>query len=241
MDKLKLKINGKIVEVTQDDNGRYCLNDLFRSSGETQAKKPSEFLRFKGSDLIVVNLNSGESRQLPEDFDTYVILSGKGRGSKTFAPLKIVYKYASFVSKDFENAVYSAFTELSKGNTEKAANIASENTLTPEIIARYEKIHNKLLSLLKEKYPGNKFIYSNIHKLLGKVISGYTPKELTGGGKSVVDHIKNLDHLPAMNAYIASMEIMITLIAAGVIDYHIIAAALQVKTGKNGSILKEIA
>jgi len=93
---------------------------------------------------------------------------------------------------------------------------------------------------LKEKYPDNKHIYSNIYRLIGKAVSGYTPKELTGGFGSVIERIESSDNLPAMNAYIATLELLIMMISFGVTDYHKLAAALKVKTSKNGSILEEI-
>jgi len=244
MDKLTLKLDGKAVEVMQDDNGRYCLNDIFRASGVTQTKKPSEWLRFKGDDMKKVKAWESDKAGFPTisemDFDTYVVQTKLNRATVTFAPLKVVYKYAAWISKEFEDAVYSAFTELTKGNVKEAADIASSVTITPEIIARYEYLQAKLNKLLKERYPDNQYIYSNIYRLLGKVVSGYTPKELTGGFSSVIEYVKSKDHLPAINAYIASIELIMTLIIAGVTDYHIIAASLQVKTSKNGSILKEI-
>lgn len=130
-DKLKLKLNGTVVEITQDDNGRYCLNDLFKASDATMSKKPNEFFRHNHCDIELIKLNSGISRHLPDNFDSYAILVGKGRGSKTFAPLDVVYKYAAFISKEFEKAVFKAFTSLTTGNVQEAANIASEYTLTP--------------------------------------------------------------------------------------------------------------
>ena len=176
MDKLKLKLNNDIVEITQDDNGRYCLNDLFKASGASRSKAPVQFLRWKQSGVEVVNLNGVNPHHLPEDFESYVIVTGKGRGSKTFAPLKVVYKYAAFISKDFENAVYDAFTKLTTGNMQEAANIASSVALTPEVIAKYEQRHRQLMDLLKEKYPDNNHIYTNINRLLSKVATAYTPK-----------------------------------------------------------------
>lgn len=237
-DKLTLKLKDKVVEITMDDNGRYCLNDLFKASEATMSKKPNEFFRHKHCDIELINLNSGISRPLPEDFDSYAILTGKGRGSKTFAPLKVVYKYASFISKDFENAVYDAFTKLTIGDAQEAANIASSVTLTPEIIAKYQKRYRKLMSLISEKYPDNKYIHSNINRLIGKAVTGYTPKELTGGFDTTVEYISAHGHLPAMNALIATLETITMLIAGGATDYHLIAATLQVKTGKNQSILE---
>ena len=241
MDKLTLKLDGKAVEVMQDDNGRYCLNDIFRASGSEPKNEPWRWLRTKSApDAVDLTGTKSGGCELPDDFDSYVIKVKLNRATVTFAPIKVVYKYAAWISKEFEDAVYSAFTELTKGNVKEAADIASSVTITPEIIARYEYLQGKLGKLLKEKYPDNQHIYSNIYRLLGKVVSGYTPKELTGGFSSVIEYVKSKDHLPAINGYIAAMELIMTLIVAGVTDYHIIAASLRVKTSKNGSILKEI-
>lgn len=241
MDKLTLKLNDKLVSVEMDDNGRYCLNDIYKASGGAERHKPSRWLR-SNSAPNVVDLTSTKSGtyEFPDKFDSYVVKTKRNRATVTFAPLKVVYKYAGWVSKDFEDAVYSAFTELTTGNVTEAANIASSVALTPEIISRYEKLKAKLDITLKEKYPDNKHIYSNIYRLIGKAVSGYTPKELTGGFSSVIERIESSDNLPAMNAYIATLELLIMMISFGVTDYHKLAAALKVKTSKNGSILEEI-
>ena len=238
MGKLTVKLNDKLVSVEMDDSGRYCLNDIYKASGVGAPFKPVQYLRYKRSGVEVVNLNNGgNSHQLPEDFDSYVVVTGKGRGSKTFAPLKVVYKYAGWVSKDFEDAVYSAFTEISKGNVTEAANIASSVTLTPEIISRYEKLEKALQNTIASTYPESPHIHSNFFRVITKAATGYTPKELTGGFGSTVSYIEQRGHLPAMNAYIACLQLTNTLLVAGVTDYHAIAAALGVETGKNKDVL----
>lgn len=238
-DKLTLKLNDQIVEITMDDNGRYSLNDLFRASGESRSKAPVQFLRWKQSGVEVVNLNDVNPHRLPEDFDSYVIVAGKGRGSKTFAPLKVVYKYAAFISKDFENAVYDAFTKLTTGDVTEAANIASAVTLTPEIINQCDKACDKLRQVIQTKVTDNKYMYNNLFRIIGKASTGYTPKELTNGVSTAKDWIVKENHLPAMNAYLACVRICTTLIVAGVTDYHVLAAAIGAETGKNKDILME--
>lgn len=238
-DKLSLKLNDKIVEVTMDDNGRYCLNDLFKASGATMSKKPNEFFRHKASDVSLVKLTAGNPALLPEDFESYAVMVGKGRGSKTFAPLKVVYKYASFISKEFENAVYDAFTKLTTGDVKEAANIASEYTLTPEIISKCDKACDKLRQVIQSRVPDNKYMYSNLFRIIGKASTGYTPKELTNGVSSAKEWIVKEKNLPAMNAYLSCVQICTTLVVAGVTDYHILAAAIGAETGKNKDILLE--
>lgn len=246
-DKLTLKLNDSIVEITMDDNGRYCLNDLFKASGApTNTKAPSQFLRYKNTNVEVVKvceftqLNSGISRPLPEDFESYVVLSGKGRGSKTFAPLKVVYKYAAFISKEFEDAVYSAFTSLSKGNVQEAANIASSVALTPEIVAKQQKVQKALVETIQKVYGADSKRYIHYFRLVSKAVTGYTPKNLTDGSKSAADWIIKDGHLPAMNALIATHKMVLSLLKAGVTDYHVIATALGVSTTENKKIIAEI-
>ena len=240
-DKLTLKLNDKTVEVTMDDNGRYCLNDLYRASGSDRNKRTANFLRSNKASVEVVDLNKRlKNEPFPEDYDSYVVLTGKGRGSKTFAPLEVVYKYAAFISKDFEKAVFKAFTKLSTGDVQEAANIASSVTITPEIIAKHEKLRAKLASTIKDVYGNNHHKYINYFRLIGKVVTGYTPKELTGGFDTTAEYIVKDNHLPAMNALIECERMILTLLKAGVKDYHTIAAALGVSTSKNKELLAEV-
>lgn len=239
MDKLTVKLNDKLISVEMDDSGRYCLNDIYKASDASDSYKPAKFTRYTANTGVsVVNLNNWDSQvPFPEDFDSYVVVTGKGRGSKTFAPLKVVYKYAGWVSKDFEDAVYSAFTELSTGNVTEAASIASSITLTPEIISRYEKLEKALKNTIASVYPESPHMHSNFFRVITKAATGYTPKELTGGFGSTVSYIEQCGHLPAMSAYIACLQLTNTLLVAGVTDYHAIAAALGVETGKNKDVL----
>ena len=261
-DKLTLKLKDKIVEVTMDDNGRYCLNDLYKASGSNRSKAPQQFLRSQKELEVFQTWKSDKGLNVPcevtgeknltseackddkqqnavcENFDSYVVQTKVNRATKTFASRKVVFKYTMFIDKGFYEAVVEAFDKLSTGDVQEAANIASSVTLTPEIIAKYQKRYHKLMSLISEKYPDNKYIHSNINRLIGKAVTGYTPKELTGGFDTTVEYITTQGHLPAMNALIATLETITMLIAGGATDYHLIAATLQVKTGKNQSILE---
>lgn len=240
-DKLVLKLNEQIVEIEQDDNGRYNLNDLYRASGSDRNKRTANFLRNKNCNVLVVDLNKRlRNEPLPEDFDSYVILTGRGRGSKTFAPLKVVYKYAAFISKDFENAVYDAFTKLTTGNVQEASSIASSVTITPEIINKHNQLRKKLQETIQEVYGTKKHWFTNYFRLITKTVTGFTPKELTGGFDSTTDYITKEGHLPAMNAMIECERMILTLLKAGVTDYHVIAATLGVSTAKNKELLKHV-
>jgi len=57
MDNMILKLDDTIVEVQMDDNGRYCLNDIYKASGKGDSNKPAKWLRSKMCGVSVVNLN----------------------------------------------------------------------------------------------------------------------------------------------------------------------------------------
>ena len=52
---ITLKFDGKIVEVKKNDAGLYCLNDIFKASGEGESKKPVKWYRgTKTSQLTII-------------------------------------------------------------------------------------------------------------------------------------------------------------------------------------------
>ena len=236
MDKLTVKLNDKLVSVEMDDNGRYCLNDIYKASGASDSKKASKFFRGQ-NDIEVISVESGQNVPIPEDFDSYVIKTGKARATKIFGSLNTVLKYAMFIDKNFYKSAVKAFEHLTTGNVTEAASIASSITLTPEIISRYEKLEKALQNTIASVYPESPHMHSNFFRVITKAATGYTPKELTGGFGSTVSYIEQRGHLPAMNAYIACLQLTNTLLVAGVTDYHAIAAALGVETGKNKYVL----
>lgn len=238
-DKLVLKLNDQVVEIEQDDNGRYCLNDLYKVSGGDDSKKPSKWLRYQ-KDLEVINLESGLKVLIPDDFDSYIIKVGKARATKTFGSRKTVLKYAMFIDKDFYESVVTAFDKLVTGDVQEAANIASSVTITPEIINKHDQLRKKLQQTIQEVYGTKKHWFSNYFRLIAKTVTGFTPKELTGGFDSTTDYITKEGHLPAMNAMIECERMILTLLKAGVTDYHIIAATLGVSTAKNKELLKQV-
>lgn len=240
-DTLKLKLNDRVVEISYDDNGRYSLNDIHKAAASPEDKKPAAFLRHRGKDVERVRINGVKSPHFPEDFNSYVVVTGSGRGSATFAPLAVVYRYAAFISKDFENAVYSAFSELSKGNIQEAAAIVESVAVPPELIAKYEKLRVRLNEVVKEKYEPDPHALSNFNRLAVKAATGYSPSVLHGKKGSSLDYMVEQQHPEAIQATIATMKLMITLITLPYpISYQDVATSLQVETSKNKERLKNL-
>lgn len=240
-DKLVLKLNDQVVEIEQDDNGRYCLNDLYKVSGCNRSKAPQQFLRSQ-KELQVVKAWESDKQQnaVCENFDDQVIQAKMNRATKTFASRKVVFKYAMFISKDFYESVVTAFDKLTTGDVQEAANIASSVTITPEIINKHNQLRKKLQETIQEVYGTKKHWFTNYFRLITKTVTGFTPKELTGGFDSTTDYITKEGHLPAMSAMIECERMILTLLKAGVTDYHIIAATLGVSTAKNKELLEQV-
>ena len=100
----ELVINGTIV--TTDEDGRYSLNDLHRSSGGLLKDKPAKFMR-TDSFANVVDVLKGQNR-------TFNPVSKKqGRyGGGTWVCKELVYKYAMWVNAEFEVKVIQTFDQL---------------------------------------------------------------------------------------------------------------------------------
>lgn len=74
------------ITIRQDNEGRFCLNDLHRAAGGAGKDRPNHWLRLE------------ETRQLMSDLG-YAIKSKQGYG--TFACLELVYAYAAWISPKF--------------------------------------------------------------------------------------------------------------------------------------------
>lgn len=99
--------------IRQDSEGRYCLNDLYKASGNNPKHKPSEWLRNKqAKDLIAeIELEAG----IP------AIKTIKGhRATGTYVVKELVYAYAMWISASFSLKVIRAYDALQSPPVEKA-------------------------------------------------------------------------------------------------------------------------
>lgn len=115
--KFNVEISG--MAIRQDDQGRYCLNDLHKASGGEQKNQPRYFLENKQTqDLIQELTDAGNPSSpittsgiplLPVD----VINGGNNRG--TYVVKQIVYAYAMWISAKFHLAVINTFDQVATG------------------------------------------------------------------------------------------------------------------------------
>lgn len=88
------------VVIRQDDNGRYCLNDLHRAAGGETRHSPSYWLSNQQTQSIVALLSDTGN-------PVSVIRGGSNQG--TYACKELVYSYAMWISAEFNLKVIRGF------------------------------------------------------------------------------------------------------------------------------------
>ena len=93
-------------EITTDSEGRYSLNDLHKAAGGLNSQKPSLFYR-SSSFNSVVEVLTAQNRA----FNPIVKKQGRYNGG-TWVCKELVYKYAMWVSAQFEVNVIQTFDSI---------------------------------------------------------------------------------------------------------------------------------
>jgi len=203
----QITFNGITTTIHQNADGLYSLTGISQAwvqSGGTGG----QLEHWKRTSDVVTMIETCEIR----------IISSRGRNRETWGCNRAVVLFASYCSTAFQLAVVDAFTALTKGNVLEAAAIAEAITVSPELIEKHDATR--------------KAVNTNFYRLACKAATGYTPSMLTGKNGSAKDYLKNVDHAPGMAALIAAMESIIMGLRVG-LDYHKIAAMLNVETTKN--------
>lgn len=94
------------VEITQDSNGRFSLNDLHKAAGGKVKDLPNKFMRSKSFESVVEVLNAQKWAFRP-------VIRKQGRhGGGTWVCKELVYKYAMWVNPEFEVKVIQTFDSI---------------------------------------------------------------------------------------------------------------------------------
>ncbi|HFF5574549.1 MULTISPECIES: KilA-N domain-containing protein [Acinetobacter] len=120
---------GSIV-IRQDNEGRFCLNDLHKASFAKVSKKPSEWLRNQQTREIINELviEAGNPASVIQ-----TIKGGLLQG--TYAVKELVYAYAMWISPSFHLQVIRAYDEMIVKQLEKARNNSMGMLHIPEPIS----------------------------------------------------------------------------------------------------------
>lgn len=122
--KMKLTINE--TEITTDEEGRYSLNDLHKASGAAIKDLPNKFMRAESFKNVVEVLNA-QNRA----FNPVIRKQGRYNGG-TWVCKELVYKYAMWVSAEFEVKVIQTFDQIIN-SVNSPATMQALNELTEKI------------------------------------------------------------------------------------------------------------
>ena len=96
--------------IRQDEDGRYCLNDLHRASGANPNHRPGEFMRNKQTRAMVKEI---ETAEIP------AVKAHEGVAGGTFVAKELVYAYAMWISPAFALKVIRTYDALVQAQLDK--------------------------------------------------------------------------------------------------------------------------
>lgn len=92
--------------IRQDEEGRYCLNDVHKAAGGLGHQRPSKWLATAQADDLVSELEA-------QNWATKPVSIRKGQGvSGTYVTKELVYAYAMWISTNFHIEVIQAYDRL---------------------------------------------------------------------------------------------------------------------------------
>jgi KilA domain-containing protein len=97
------------VEVRQDPEGRYSLNDLHRAAGGEERHRPAFFLRRPETQELVEALKCAGQHIFP-------VTTLRGRNGGTYVCEDLVYDYAMWISAEFRLKVIRVFKAATGGH-----------------------------------------------------------------------------------------------------------------------------
>lgn len=189
--------------IRQDEDGRYCLNDLHKASGGLEKHKPTRFIRNQQTQALIVEIEQGANLHLDHLDDIQVCKGGitplderpnmvfaiktfhGGINSGTYVVKELVYSYAMWISAKFHLMVIRAYDAMMM----KLLGNKSEHVLIVDKTTKKERVPLKdAVNMLVGKAQ---FLnYSDAYKLIHHRFD--------------VDHIEDIpqDQIPAAVEYV---------------------------------------
>ncbi|WP_426976756.1 KilA-N domain-containing protein [Acinetobacter johnsonii] len=106
--------------IRQDEDGRYCLNDLHKASGGLKKHQITNFLRVEQTQELILEIERCSNVSIDENSQTSnmrfgnkalnIIRGGANRG--TYVVKELVYSYAMWISAKFHLMVIRAYDSL---------------------------------------------------------------------------------------------------------------------------------
>ncbi len=132
--------------ITQDSEGRYCLNDLHRAAGGQPKHKPANFMRLDSTIALVAEIN-----RCSEVSNAFATMQG-GSLQGTFVCKELVYAYAMWISPAFSLRVIRAFDALVTGQS--VGGDQGQNSALADAVYAMSRLavsNEKLVNLLVER------------------------------------------------------------------------------------------
>ena len=144
---MSLIVNG--FEVKTNEDGMFSLNDLHEASGKLVPHLPAKFIRQKSvkatAEFLMSRygqLNSKESdisNGENSPFQAIKTVKGKYNGG-TWVCKQLVYKYAMWISDEFEVNVIEAFDALVMGELATALKIANNSAIINKVGDEFDRL-----------------------------------------------------------------------------------------------------
>jgi DNA-binding XRE family transcriptional regulator len=101
------------ISIRQDNEGRYCLNDLHKAAGGEKRHAPNEWIRNQQAQELIAEISKPGIPGLEQNQALRVVHGGNKQG--TFAVKELVYAYAMWISPKFHLTVIRAYDALVTG------------------------------------------------------------------------------------------------------------------------------
>ena len=161
--------------IRQDEDGRFCINDLHKASGALEKHQPAFFMRNKQTKDLIDELESEIMICKNADHKAAVnTIKGKGLEQGTYVVKEIVYAYAMWISPKFHLMVIRAYDSMvARLFTENSKQTLIEDKTTKEDRVPLKDAVNMLVAKSKS------LTYSDAYKLVHQKFGIKNVDELT--------------------------------------------------------------
>lgn len=133
------------IGISQDEAGRYSLNDLHKASGGEQKHRPKYWLENQQTIELVNELIKGGNTPLEQNQPVSVIHGGNNRG--TYVCKELVYSYAMWIRPDFHLKVIRTFDAIATGKPLDPIKVLNDPETMRGLLLTYSE---KVISLQNE-------------------------------------------------------------------------------------------
>lgn len=155
------------INVRQDSEGRFRINDFHKAAGGENRHRPSIWLNNKQTKELI------EEIELEAGITALDSIKG-GAHSGTYVCKELVYAYAMWISPKFHLQVIRAYDALVAGQVNEAKRIESRERAKLE-----SPILNESIKTQREKTgkPVRHYLFSNEYDMINRITLGMTAKQ----------------------------------------------------------------